>query len=36
MCNFKCRLKKLYSVYRFHLVDAPDAAFVIGVGKYDK
>ena len=28
--------KKLYSVSRFHIVNAPDAPFVIAVEKYDK
>ena len=28
--------KKLYSISRFHLVNAPDAPFVIAVEKYDK
>ena len=28
--------KKLYSVARFHLVNSPNAPFVIAIEKYDK
>ena len=28
--------KKFYSVSRFHLVNSPDAPFVIAVERYDK
>ena len=28
--------KKLYSVSRFHIVNSPDAPYVIAVEKYDK